>query len=79
MDSGIDYEFRTTLVSTLLTGKDLEKMGALIEGAKRYALQRFVPSKTLDPSFMNEKAWTDGELYDIKERLEKSVSSAIIR
>jgi pyruvate formate lyase activating enzyme len=77
--SGIDYEFRTTLVNTLLTEKDLEKIGALIEGAKRYALQRFVPSKTLDPTFMNKKAWADGELENIKERLEKSVSSVIIR
>ncbi|MDO9515751.1 MAG: anaerobic ribonucleoside-triphosphate reductase activating protein, partial [Syntrophales bacterium] len=69
MASGIDYEFRTTLPSTLLTEKDLEKIGTIIEGARRYVLQRFVPSKTLDPTFMNEKAWTDGELYGIKERL----------
>ena len=79
MGSGIDYEFRTTLVSTLLTGEDLEKIGALIKGARRHVLQRFVPSKILDPAFMNEKAWTDGELHDIKERLERSVSSVIIR
>ena len=79
MNSGIDYEFRTTLVSTLLTGKDLDTIGALIGGAKRYVLQRFVPSKTLDPTFMSEKTWTDEELYDIKERLKKSVSSVTIR
>ncbi|MDD5724331.1 MAG: anaerobic ribonucleoside-triphosphate reductase activating protein [Syntrophales bacterium] len=79
MGSGIDYEFRTTLVSTLLAGEDLEKIGTLIEGAGRYVLQRFVPSKTLDPAFMNEKTWPDGELYDIKERLERSVSSVTIR
>ncbi|MBW2673445.1 MAG: anaerobic ribonucleoside-triphosphate reductase activating protein, partial [Deltaproteobacteria bacterium] len=54
-------------------------IGTLIAGAKRYVLQRFVPSKTLDPAFMNEKPWTDEKLYNIKERLERSMSSVIIR
>lgn len=79
VSSGIDYEFRTTLADTLLTKKDLEKIGALIGKCKRYVLQRFVPSKTLDPTFMNRKSWTDEDLHDIKKRLERSVSSVIIR
>ena len=79
MNSGIDYEFKTTVPSSLLTEKDLEKIGTLIKGAKRYYLQQFVPSKTLDPAFMNEKPWDDDLLSATKERLEKSVSSVIIR
>ena len=79
MNSGIDYEFRTTLVRTLLTTQDVEKIGTLIGGARLYVLQRFVPSKTLDPAFMEERAWTDEELSDIKKRLERSVSSVIVR
>jgi len=79
MNSGIDYEFRTTIVSSLLTEQDLEKIGALIEGARRYVLQRFVPSKTLDPTFMNEKTFTDGEFSEIREKLDRLVSSVIIR
>ncbi len=79
MNSGVDYEFKTTVVSSLLTGRDVEKIGTLITGAKRYYLQRFVPSKTLDPAFMNEKPWDDDPLSAMKERLENSISSVLIR
>ncbi|MBN2398319.1 MAG: anaerobic ribonucleoside-triphosphate reductase activating protein [Deltaproteobacteria bacterium] len=79
MNSGIDYEFKTTVVNSLLTKQDLEKIGTLVKGAKRYFLQRFVPSKTLDPAFMNEKPWADDELSAVKERLEKVLPSVDIR
>ncbi len=79
MNSGIDYEFKTTVVNSLLTGQDLEKIGILIKGAKRYFLQQFVPSKTLDPAFMNEKPWADDELSAVKERLETVLPSVAIR
>lgn len=79
VNSGIDYEFKTTVVNSLLTGQDLEKIGTLIKGAKRYFLQQFVPSKTLDPAFMNEKPWADDELSAVKERLEKVLPSVAIR
>jgi hypothetical protein len=38
-----------------------------------------VPSKTLDPGFMNEGTYTDEEIGNIKEKLEKLVQSVIIR
>lgn len=79
MGSGIDYEFRTTVAQSLLTEKDVEKIGELITGASRYVLQRFIPSKTLDPAYMHRKTWPDEKLDDIRERLEGSVSSVVIR
>ena len=45
--SGIDYEFRSTLVQKLLTTDDVLDMGQLLGNAKRYLLQKFVPSKIL--------------------------------
>ena len=42
MNSGIDYEFRTTLVSEYHTKESIEKMGELIKGAKKLFLQKFV-------------------------------------
>ena len=42
MNSGIDYEFRTTLVAEYHTKESIEKMGELIKGAKRLFLQKFV-------------------------------------
>ena len=40
MDSGIDYEFRTTVDRSLLNEEDLLKMAASIRGARKYYLQQ---------------------------------------
>ena len=46
-NSGVDYEFRTTVVDELHSSDDLEKIGRMIEGAKAYYLQAFVDSGDL--------------------------------
>ncbi|MBR6602638.1 MAG: anaerobic ribonucleoside-triphosphate reductase activating protein [Clostridia bacterium] len=47
MNSDVDYEFRTTVVSELHTAEDIEKIGKQIAGAKRWYLQNFVDSGDL--------------------------------
>ena len=47
MSSGIDYEFRTTVVRELHSLDDMKKIGEWIRGAKRYFLQGFVDSGAL--------------------------------
>lgn len=47
MSSGIEYEFRTTIVRELHTLEDMKKIGEWIKGAKRYFLQSFVDSGSL--------------------------------
>lgn len=54
MDSGVDYEFRTTVVTELFDENSIAAAARLVTGAKRYFLQTFVmrdtvPSKTLTP------------------------------
>ncbi len=49
----IDYEFRTTVLKSQLNFEDFEKIGRLIKGAKRYYLQKFVPSKILNDTLIN--------------------------
>ena len=44
MHSGIDYEFRTTLVKGLHTPEDMRDIAAWIAGAKAYYLQSYEPS-----------------------------------
>lgn len=44
MTCGIDYEFRTTLVKELHSQKDIEDIAKMIQGAKRYYLQKFEDS-----------------------------------
>lgn len=45
MNSNINYEFRTTVAASQLDENDIIKIGQLIEGAKLYVLQKYVPAK----------------------------------
>ncbi len=42
MRSGIDYEFRTTVVPTIVENKDVNNIAEYIKGAKKLVLQQFV-------------------------------------
>jgi pyruvate formate lyase activating enzyme len=79
MDSGLDYEFRTTVVKALFEKDDFYKIGQLIKSARLYVLQKFVPSKTLDDTFLDMKSCTDEELDCFKEIMEGFVQRCIIR
>ena len=79
MDSGLEYEFRTTVVKTLFEKNDFYKIGQLIKHARLYVLQKFVPSKTLDDTFLEMKSCTDEELDCFKEIMEGFVQRCIIR
>jgi pyruvate formate lyase activating enzyme len=47
MSSGIDYEFRTTVIPNLLGEKGIEEIVKMIAGAKKYVLQQFVPAHSM--------------------------------
>jgi len=56
MQSGIDYEFRTTVVAEFHSEEDIEKIAEWIKGAKGYFLQNFEDSgnticKNLNPVY----------------------------
>ncbi len=79
MKSGINYEFRTTVVKSLLPREDIIKIGKLIRGAENYFLQRFILSKTLDKNFSDKTTYSDKEFRDFKKILEKYVRKCEIR
>ncbi len=79
MQSGLDYEFRTTLVKSLLSKEDIIDIGKTIQGAKHYILQKFVPSKTLDDKFLNENTFSTSELKFLCKKLRSYVAECIIR
>jgi len=79
MDSGLDYEFRTTIVKALFEKDDFYKIGQLIKNARLYVLQKFVPSKTLDDTFLDMKSCADEELDCFKEIMDGFVQRCIIR
>ncbi len=78
-ESKINYEFRTTVVKSQLEINDFEKIGKLIKGAKKYYIQKFVPSKLVNEEFKKEETYTDIEFEKIKEVMEKYVNFCGIR
>ncbi|MBE9547368.1 MAG: anaerobic ribonucleoside-triphosphate reductase activating protein [Proteobacteria bacterium] len=79
MDSGVEYEFRTTVVKSLLTGDDLQKIGNEILGARLYVLQKFVPSKSLDERFLAKTTYSDKYFETLKEKLGNYVHCVVVR
>lgn len=79
MNSGVDYEFRTTIVKKLLSLDDIMKIAEIVKGAKRYYLQKFIPNKTNDPTFMQESTYSDEEFEELKEKIAPLVDFCGIR
>ncbi len=66
MNSGLDYEFRSTILPTLHSYQDIEAMAKLIRGAKKYFLQNFVPSGRLnDDTFNKLKGFTSQQMDEL--------------
>ena len=68
-NSGIDYEFRTTVVPGVHTKKDIIQIAKDIVPAKRYFLQSFKPEKTIDPKFEKIKPYHEKYLSEIQKEI----------
>lgn len=79
MKSGIDYEFRSTIVPKFHDAEEVEKMARLIRGARHYALQRFMPSDTLDPAMGQEKSYSESTMKTFAAIAQKYVKKVELR
>lgn len=77
--SPIEYEFRTTIVKSLLSCEDLKHIGEAIRGAKCYYLQKFVPTKILNPQFKRKVTYTDEEFIEFQKIMHEYVETCGIR
>ncbi len=81
MEQAPDYEFRTTVAPTM-TLRDIEATAALVSGAKRYILQRFVApheKDLVDPSWRGKVALSEGELHTLWEAIKDNFSEGEVR
>lgn len=78
-NSGVDYEFRTTVVKSQIPREDFAEIGALLKGVERYALQRFRPGITVSPAFANEVTYSDPDFEEIRQEMEEYVKKCIAR
>jgi pyruvate formate lyase activating enzyme len=78
-ESGVDHEFRTTVVKEQLSPEDILQIGRELNGVKKYILQKFLPTKTLDPDFMNMTTYTDEEFEELCQQLKPFVAQCLWR
>lgn len=76
-----DYEFRTTVVPTLHSIKDIEQICRDdIQGAKKYIIQNFVPNdKVLNPDFWHIKPFSAKKMEEFANVARPYVQSVKIR
>jgi pyruvate formate lyase activating enzyme len=78
-NSGIDYEFRSTLVDNLITSEGIRSMCSSIGNAKRYFLQKFIADKTLDASYSTAQSISQDKMHILKNLLQSQAVEFNIR
>ncbi len=78
-NSGIDWEFRMTVVPALHSQEDFEKIGKWLKGAKRFFLQQFSNKICLDKSFEKITPFSKEDMEEFKVILSKYISKVEVR
>jgi len=78
-NSGIDYEFRTTVVPKYFKKKDVLAIGKWLKGSKSYYLQQFRPENTLDKTLENVEPYPPEKLKEFAKIMKPYFKSVKIR
>ena len=78
-NSSVDYEFRTTVIKSQLSFDDFENIGKLLNGAKRYYLQKFIASKIYDETLKDETTYSNEEFSQLCSILRKYIQEVDFR
>jgi pyruvate formate lyase activating enzyme len=70
-NSGVDYEFRTTVIPTIHAKEDIVQIARDIGPAKKYYLQNFRPEKTVSPGFEKIKPYPEEFLLEVKKEISR--------
>ncbi len=76
--SGINYEYRTTIIKWYHNKEEMDKIWEIIRWVKKYYIQNYKKNKTLDP-FFNWNSFLNNEIMLIKKNMEKYVDFVWIR
>jgi len=79
LSSPVEYEFRTTVIKGMQLPEDIEEIGKEIKGARRYFLQKFIPTKILNPQFIKKTTYSDKEFEGFRKKLQNYVNYCGIR
>ena len=80
MSSGIEHEFRTTIIGPFHTDEQMHEIGELIQGARRYCIQPFIPKDNLpDPRLRETKRTPPARLRLLEKLMKPYVKEIIVR
>jgi pyruvate formate lyase activating enzyme len=76
--SGKEYMFRITAVPGLIDKTDIMEIGRMLDGARMFQIQPFVPENTLDPAFERLKPFKRKEMQELGNSIESFFSEVRI-
>ncbi len=79
LETGIEHEFRCTLVPGLVNPDDIATIGEAVKGAQAFALQAYVSDRARVKGFGGEKSYTQSEVDAMAEVLRPLVKEVRIR
>jgi pyruvate formate lyase activating enzyme len=75
----VEYEFRTTVVPGFFEPADVSAMSSLVNGARAWALQQFVPGDTLDKGLNALKPYDPETMSKYAEAIRSCAEEIILR
>ncbi len=78
IDSGIKHDFRTTILKEHHSKEDILAIVKEIKGAKQYSLQKFVPFKVLDKSYLTKESYSETEIEEFANILKDQTDLEIV-
>ncbi len=78
-NSGLSYEFRTTVVNDWITLEDIAEIADWLQGAQRYVLQQFRPQGCLDASFNQKSPYPMQILIEMQAIASHKIEEVLLR
>jgi len=78
-NSGVDYEFRSTVTPKYFKKGDALAIGKWLKGSKQFYLQQFRPGKTLDKALEKVKPYPPEKLKEFAKIMKPYLKSVKIR
>lgn len=78
-NSNLEYEFRTTVVPTIHTKKDIADIARMLEGANKYVLQQFKPDNSRNEALREIRPYSNVEILEMATEAKKYVKEVVVR
>jgi len=78
-ESGINYEFRVTVVPGLLDTAEIEAIAEVVAGSEKLVLQQFSPAIARDENLRSIKSYPSEKLVQLAENAKKFVPHTAVR